>query len=101
MVGAEACTSFERSVMLQSLDTPLARAPGGAGSSAPGHPPARLCAEKPEAGIQARSVRTVLPMLDRIKAEVTQIVMTVRIQSREEIDAAEQEMAQSQVENVH
>ena len=39
---------------------PLARAPGGAGSSAPGHPPARLRTEEPEAGIQARSFRTVL-----------------------------------------
>ena len=39
---------------------PLARAPGGAGLPAPGHPPARLCAEEPEAGIQARGLRAVL-----------------------------------------
>ena len=38
----------------------LARAPGGARLPAPGHPPARLCAEEPEAGIQARGVRAVL-----------------------------------------
>jgi preprotein translocase subunit SecA len=36
-----------------------------------------------------------------IKNEVTRMVMTVRIQSREEIDAAEAAMAQSHVENVH
>ena len=37
----------------------LARAPGRARLPAPGHPPARLCAEEPEAGIQARGVRAV------------------------------------------
>jgi preprotein translocase subunit SecA len=36
-----------------------------------------------------------------IKNEVTRMVMTVRIQSREEIDAAEAAMAQPHVENVH
>ena len=38
----------------------LARAPREPRSSAPGHPSARLCAEEPEAGIQARGVRAVL-----------------------------------------
>nr|WP_229201414.1 hypothetical protein [Burkholderia pseudomallei] len=37
----------------------MARAPRGARSSASGHSSARLCAEEPEAGIQARGVRTV------------------------------------------
>ena len=37
----------------------LARAPGGARLPAPGHPPARLRAEEPQAGIQARGVRAV------------------------------------------
>ncbi|MDO9217025.1 MAG: SEC-C metal-binding domain-containing protein, partial [Lacisediminimonas sp.] len=40
-------------------------------------------------------------MLDQIRDEVVRIVMTVRIESREEIDAAEQEMAQPHVANVH
>ncbi len=34
---------------------PLARTPVSTGSSAPGYPFTRLCAEKPQAGIQARS----------------------------------------------
>src|SRR5690606_4131261 len=37
----------------------LEGAPGGDGLPAPGHPPARLRAEEPEAGVQARSVRDV------------------------------------------
>src|SRR5205807_137272 len=40
-------------------------------------------------------------MLDLIKNEVVKIVMTVRIQSRAEIDAAERQLAQSHVENLH
>jgi preprotein translocase subunit SecA len=40
-------------------------------------------------------------MLDMIKNEVTRIVMTVRIQSREEIEAAEQQLARSQIENLN
>ena len=40
-------------------------------------------------------------MLDLIKNEVVRIIVTVRIQSREEIEAAEQQLAQSRVENVH
>ena len=37
----------------------LARAPRGDGLPAAGHPPARLRAEEPEAGVQARGVRAV------------------------------------------
>ena len=44
---------------------PLARAPGRAGLPAPGHPPARLCAEEPEAGIQARGLRALQPAARR------------------------------------
>jgi preprotein translocase subunit SecA len=40
-------------------------------------------------------------MLDLIKNEVVRIVMNVRIQSREEIDAAEEQLAHAHVENVH
>jgi preprotein translocase subunit SecA len=40
-------------------------------------------------------------MLDLIKNEVVRIVMTVRIQSREEIDAVEEQLSHSQVENMH
>src|SRR5690606_25417238 len=40
-------------------------------------------------------------MLNLIKDEVVKTVMTVRIQSRAEIDAAEAQLAQSHVENVH
>ena len=59
-VGLEQFTPFMRMILLQSIDSALARAPGRARLPAPGHPPARLRAEEPEAGIQARGVRAVL-----------------------------------------
>ena len=62
--------AFERCVMLQIARQPLARAPGRARPPAPGHPPARLRAEEPEAGVQARGVRAVRRMLDSVKLEV-------------------------------
>ena len=37
----------------------LARTPGRHGLHAPGHSPARLCAEEPQAGIQARGLRAL------------------------------------------
>src|SRR5437868_4225659 len=40
-------------------------------------------------------------MLDMIKNEVTRVVLTVRIQSREQIEAAEQELARSQIEHMN
>ncbi|MCK7580239.1 MAG: hypothetical protein MZV65_34405 [Chromatiales bacterium] len=46
--------------MLQALDAHWQRPPGGHGPPAPGHPPARLRAEEPEGGVQARGVPAVL-----------------------------------------
>jgi preprotein translocase subunit SecA len=58
-VGIEQFTPFMRMILLQSIDSHWRGAPRGARLPAPGHPPARLCAEEPEAGIQARGVRAV------------------------------------------
>ncbi|STU57987.1 protein export cytoplasm protein SecA ATPase RNA helicase [Klebsiella pneumoniae subsp. ozaenae] len=59
VVGAEMMRHFEKGVMLQTLDSLWKRAPGGDGLPAPGYPPARLCAERSEAGVQARIVLNV------------------------------------------
>ncbi|MGV3741217.1 MAG: SEC-C metal-binding domain-containing protein, partial [Burkholderiaceae bacterium] len=40
-------------------------------------------------------------MLDMIKNDVVKIIMTVRIQSREEADAAEEQLSQAHLSNVH
>ena len=58
-IGAPVMRQLEKAVMLQQARPALARAPRGDGLPAPGHPPARLRAEEPEAGVQARGVRAV------------------------------------------
>ncbi len=59
-VGAETMRALEKHVMLTVLDQELEGAPGEDGLPAPGHLPARLCAEAAEAGIQEGSLRAVL-----------------------------------------
>ena len=56
---AEALHQYERFVLLSTLDTNWREHLGCAGSPAPGYTPARLRPEEPEAGIQARGLRTV------------------------------------------
>ena len=59
-VGPQFMRYIEKEVMLRTSGSALARASGGDGLHAPGHFPAQLRAEEPEAGIQARGVRAVL-----------------------------------------
>ncbi len=66
---------------------PLARAPGGARPPAPGHPPARLCAEEAQAGIQARGLRAVRPAARLGQERSHQELMTVQVQSGEQLEA--------------
>ena len=101
MVGREAFAGFERSVMLQSVD---------------GHWREHLSAlDHLRQGIHLRGYGQKNPkqeykreafdlfgqMLELIKHEVTRIVMLVRIQSQEEIEAAEAELAQPRIANVN
>ena len=60
MIGPELMRQFERSLMLQTLDHHWREHLALARSPASGHSPARLRAEEPEAGIQARGVRALL-----------------------------------------
>ena len=59
-VGPDVMRYIEKEVMLQHPRPALARASRGHGLHAPGHLPAQLRAEEPEAGIQARGLRAVL-----------------------------------------
>jgi preprotein translocase subunit SecA len=59
VVGKDAFSGFERNVMLQSMDTQWREHLAALDHLR--HSLAWLCAEKPEAGIQARSVPAVWP----------------------------------------
>jgi preprotein translocase subunit SecA len=101
LVGKEAFAGFERSVMLQSIDNHWREHLAALDHLRQGIHLRGYAQKNPKQEYKREAFELFGQMLDMIKNEVVRIVVTVRIQSREEIEAAEQQMAQSQIENVH
>ena len=101
VVGKEAFSGFERSVMLQSIDTHWREHLAALDHLRQGIHLRGYAQKNPKQEYKREAFELFGQMLDLIKNEVIKIVMTVRIQSREEIEAAEEEFHQSHVENVH
>jgi preprotein translocase subunit SecA len=101
VVGKESFAGFERSVMLQSVDSHWREHLAALDHLRQGIHLRGYAQKNPKQEYKREAFELFGQMLDMIKNEVVQIVMTVRIQSREEIEAAEEELAQSHVENVH
>ncbi len=100
VVGKESFAGFERSVMLQSVDSHWREHLAALDHLRQGIHLRGYAQKNPKQEYKREAFELFGTMLDMIKNEVVKIVMTVRIQSREEIDAAEAEMAQSHVENL-
>ena len=100
IIGQESFAGFERSVMLQSVDTHWREHLAALDHLRQGIHLRGYAQKNPKQEYKREAFELFGTMLDMIKNEVVKIVMTVRIQSREEIDAAEAEMAQSHVENL-
>lgn len=101
VIGREGFGGFERSVMLQSIDTHWREHLAALDHLRQGIHLRGYAQKNPKQEYKREAFELFGQMLDLIKNEVVRIVMTVRIQSREEIDAAEEKLAQSHVENVH
>ncbi|HYD61722.1 MAG TPA: preprotein translocase subunit SecA [Noviherbaspirillum sp.] len=101
IIGKDAFAGFERSVMLQSIDTHWREHLAALDHLRQGIHLRGYAQKNPKQEYKREAFELFGTMLDLIKNEVVRIVMTVRIQSREEIDAAEAQLAQSHVENVH
>lgn len=101
LVGKEAFAGFERSVMLQSIDSHWREHLAALDHLRQGIHLRGYAQKNPKQEYKREAFELFGQMLDMIKNEVVRIVVTVRIQSREEIEAAEQQMAQSPVENMH
>jgi preprotein translocase subunit SecA len=101
VVGREGFGGFERSVMLQSIDSHWREHLAALDHLRQGIHLRGYAQKNPKQEYKREAFELFGQMLDFIKNEVVRIVMTVRIQSREEIDAAEEQLAQSHVENVH
>jgi preprotein translocase subunit SecA len=100
-IGKEGFAGFERSIMLQSVDSHWREHLAALDHLRQGIHLRGYAQKNPKQEYKREAFELFGQMLDMIKNEVVKIVMTVRIQSQEEIDAAEEELAQSHVENVH
>ncbi|MDO8179049.1 MAG: preprotein translocase subunit SecA [Undibacterium sp.] len=101
VVGQESFAGFERSIMLQSIDSHWREHLAALDHLRQGIHLRGYAQKNPKQEYKREAFELFSQMLDFIKNEVVKTVVTVRIQSREEIEAAEQQMAQSQIENVH
>ena len=101
VVGKEAFAGFERSVMLQSVDSHWREHLAALDHLRQGIHLRGYAQKNPKQEYKREAFELFGQMLDLIRNEVVRIVMTVRIESREEIDAAEQGLAQQQLANVH
>ncbi|QGZ41306.1 preprotein translocase subunit SecA [Pseudoduganella flava] len=101
IVGKDAFGGFERSVMLQSVDSHWREHLAALDHLRQGIHLRGYAQKNPKQEYKREAFELFGQMLDMIKNEVVRMVMTVRIQSREEVEAAEAALAASHVENVH
>ncbi|MBA5636383.1 preprotein translocase subunit SecA [Duganella sp. LX20W] len=101
IVGKEAFAGFERNVMLQSVDSHWREHLAALDHLRQGIHLRGYAQKNPKQEYKREAFELFGQMLDMIKNEVVRLIMTVRIQSREEIDAAEAAMQQPHVGNVH
>jgi preprotein translocase subunit SecA len=101
LVGAEAFSGFERSIMLQNIDSQWREHLAALDHLRQGIHLRGYAQKNPKQEYKREAFELFSQMLDTIKYEVVRTVSIVRIQSREEIEEAEEQMAKSQVENVH
>lgn len=101
IVSKEAFGGFERNVMLQSVDTHWREHLAALDHLRQGIHLRGYAQKNPKQEYKREAFELFGQMLDMIKNDVIRMVMMVRIQSREEVEAAEAAMNQSHVENVH
>ncbi|MFC0251231.1 preprotein translocase subunit SecA [Massilia consociata] len=93
VVGRESFGGFERNVMLQSVDTHWREHLAALDHLRQGIHLRGYAQKNPKQEYKREAFELFSDMLDRIKNEVVRTVMTVRIQTREEVEAAEAAMA--------
>ena len=93
VVGKESFAGFERNVMLQSLDTHWREHLAALDHLRQGIHLRGYAQKNPKQEYKREAFELFSSMLDQIKNEVIRTIMTVRIQTREEVEAAEAAMA--------
>ena len=101
MVGQDAFGGFERSVMLQSIDSHWREHLAALDHLRQGIHLRGYAQKNPKQEYKREAFELFAQMLDLIRNDVVRMVMTVRVQSQEEIAAAEEQMSHPHLENVH
>jgi preprotein translocase subunit SecA len=103
IVGKDAFGGFERNVMLQNIDTQWREHLAALDHLRQGIHLRGYAQKNPKQEYKREAFELFSTMLDAIKNEVIRTVMTVRIQTREEVEAAEAAMqaAAAHLENVN
>jgi preprotein translocase subunit SecA len=100
VVGKEAFGSFERNVMLQSMDTQWREHLAALDHLRQGIHLRGYAQKNPKQEYKREAFQLFGQMLDLIRNDVVRLIMTVQIQSQEEIAAAEEKMTHPQLENL-
>ena len=100
LIGVEAFSGFERSVMLQSMDTHWREHLAALDHLRQGIHLRGYAQKNPKQEYKREAFQLFAQMLDLIRNDVVRVIMTVRVQSQDEIAAAEQQLSQSHLENV-
>jgi preprotein translocase subunit SecA len=99
-VGAESWSQFERSIMLQSIDTHWREHLSSLDYLRQGIHLRGYAQKNPKQEYKREAFELFSGMLDRIRDDVVRVLMTVRVQSSEQVEQAEAEAAQPHVQNV-
>jgi len=100
-VGAESWAGFERSVMLQVIDTQWREHLSALDHLRQGIHLRGYAQKNPKQEYKREAFELFSDMLDRVRDDVIRLLMTVRIQTQEEIEQAEREATQAvQMQNV-
>ena len=101
LVGAESWSHFERSIMLQVIDSQWREHLSSLDHLRQGIHLRGYAQKNPKQEYKREAFELFSDMLDRVRDEVMKILMTVRVQSQEEITEAEQQAANlAQAQNV-
>jgi len=101
VVGKDAFGSFERNVMLQSMDTQWREHLAALDHLRQGIHLRGYAQKNPKQEYKREAFQLFGQMLDLIRNDVVRLIMTVQIQSQEEIAAAEEKMTHPQLENLN
>ncbi len=101
VVGEDSFGGFEKNVMLQSMDTHWREHLAALDHLRQGIHLRGYAQKNPKQEYKREAFQLFAQMLDLIRNEVVRVIMTVRIQSQAEIEAAEAQMAHPHLENIN